>query len=279
MSNGSQSPAPMGFRAKTDDLEMEVLVFSCMNPKCPCNDLNLYFYKADSDYKTRLFKIVLNCETWQLVSTELYMQDNDYPRIIHEFMDELDNEAKAYLIAGREEARSAKHVLRDDIDFSGLTIDTLVYYDEIYHSYEQRLIEYEGKKYIALDYYCPDPNCDCMKVLLTFKVVKDAKALDSPVLEYSIKFKTGKRTMEKKNASVSAQCAEALFSKFLEFLGEKGIELLEERYVRIKQWGKNYLQNKANGLSLSPTQRGPKVGRNEPCPCGSGKKYKRCCGQ
>jgi uncharacterized protein YecA (UPF0149 family) len=21
----------------------------------------------------------------------------------------------------------------------------------------------------------------------------------------------------------------------------------------------------------------PKVGRNEPCPCGSGKKYKKCC--
>jgi preprotein translocase subunit SecA len=23
----------------------------------------------------------------------------------------------------------------------------------------------------------------------------------------------------------------------------------------------------------------PKVGRNDPCPCGSGKKYKKCCGQ
>jgi preprotein translocase subunit SecA len=23
----------------------------------------------------------------------------------------------------------------------------------------------------------------------------------------------------------------------------------------------------------------PKVGRNEPCPCGSGKKYKQCCGK
>ena len=22
-----------------------------------------------------------------------------------------------------------------------------------------------------------------------------------------------------------------------------------------------------------------KVGRNDPCPCGSGKKYKRCCGK
>jgi preprotein translocase subunit SecA len=23
----------------------------------------------------------------------------------------------------------------------------------------------------------------------------------------------------------------------------------------------------------------PRVGRNDPCPCGSGKKYKKCCGQ
>ncbi|MFZ4703348.1 MAG: SEC-C metal-binding domain-containing protein [Candidatus Methylumidiphilus sp.] len=26
-----------------------------------------------------------------------------------------------------------------------------------------------------------------------------------------------------------------------------------------------------------PYQRGTKIGRNEPCPCGSGKKYKKCC--
>jgi preprotein translocase subunit SecA len=27
-----------------------------------------------------------------------------------------------------------------------------------------------------------------------------------------------------------------------------------------------------------PVVAGPKVGRNDPCPCGSGKKYKKCCG-
>ncbi|MBZ0166784.1 MAG: SEC-C domain-containing protein, partial [Candidatus Omnitrophica bacterium] len=27
------------------------------------------------------------------------------------------------------------------------------------------------------------------------------------------------------------------------------------------------------------TKQGPKVGRNDPCPCGSGKKHKKCCGQ
>jgi len=26
-----------------------------------------------------------------------------------------------------------------------------------------------------------------------------------------------------------------------------------------------------------PIIKGPKVGRNDPCPCGSGKKYKKCC--
>jgi preprotein translocase subunit SecA len=31
---------------------------------------------------------------------------------------------------------------------------------------------------------------------------------------------------------------------------------------------------------VSPVKRqGSKVGRNDPCPCGSGKKYKRCCGR
>jgi len=28
-----------------------------------------------------------------------------------------------------------------------------------------------------------------------------------------------------------------------------------------------------------PTQIGKKIARNEPCPCGSGKKYKQCCGK
>jgi len=33
-------------------------------------------------------------------------------------------------------------------------------------------------------------------------------------------------------------------------------------------------------LDLAPVRREmPKVGRNEPCPCGSGKKFKNCCGR
>jgi len=28
---------------------------------------------------------------------------------------------------------------------------------------------------------------------------------------------------------------------------------------------------------IQPVRQGPKIGRNAPCPCGSGKKYKKCC--
>jgi len=34
------------------------------------------------------------------------------------------------------------------------------------------------------------------------------------------------------------------------------------------------------GAKRKPVKRSEKkVGRNAPCPCGSGKKYKKCCGQ
>ena len=31
--------------------------------------------------------------------------------------------------------------------------------------------------------------------------------------------------------------------------------------------------------SNKPVRNEEKVGRNDPCPCGSGKKYKKCCGK
>jgi SWIM/SEC-C metal-binding protein len=30
-------------------------------------------------------------------------------------------------------------------------------------------------------------------------------------------------------------------------------------------------------IKRKPIVVGPKIGRNEPCPCGSGKKFKKCC--
>lgn len=37
--------------------------------------------------------------------------------------------------------------------------------------------------------------------------------------------------------------------------------------------------NHGEGETKKPVRVGEKIGRNDPCPCGSGKKYKRCCGR
>ncbi len=53
---------------------------------------------------------------------------------------------------------------------------------------------------------------------------------------------------------------------------------LAERSAFSRKDGKLYY---AGGVSLRPAgyrRAEAKVGRNDPCPCGSGKKYKKCCG-
>jgi preprotein translocase subunit SecA len=41
----------------------------------------------------------------------------------------------------------------------------------------------------------------------------------------------------------------------------------------------NMVTNKEEGSKSAPVVKNDKIGRNDPCPCGSGKKYKKCCGK
>lgn len=48
-----------------------------------------------------------------------------------------------------------------------------------------------------------------------------------------------------------------------------------ERLLSAERRKELYRQQK----SSTTVVKGKKIGRNEPCPCGSGKKYKHCCGK
>jgi preprotein translocase subunit SecA len=58
------------------------------------------------------------------------------------------------------------------------------------------------------------------------------------------------------------------------------IDALEKEFHRKKQRELAVASRQGGGEAQQPSQRrtGEKVGRNDPCPCGSGKKYKRCHG-
>ena len=63
--------------------------------------------------------------------------------------------------------------------------------------------------------------------------------------------------------------------KYLFHLEIKEIEIVEEKPVEISTNAPD-----DNSVKKQPkVNKNKKVGRNDPCPCGSGKKYKKCCGK
>lgn len=52
----------------------------------------------------------------------------------------------------------------------------------------------------------------------------------------------------------------------------------DESEIKIKSQQKLVYNRGDGGSSQQPVHRDKKIGRNDPCPCGSGKKYKKCCG-
>ncbi|ABK16895.1 preprotein translocase subunit SecA [Syntrophobacter fumaroxidans] len=81
----------------------------------------------------------------------------------------------------------------------------------------------------------------------------------------------------------------ALFDEMIERIKEETIRLLfhiqiqrEEQLdeLRKEQEDQPMFFGPAEGAGQKPqTRKDRKVGRNDPCPCGSGKKYKKCCGK
>ncbi len=82
-----------------------------------------------------------------------------------------------------------------------------------------------------------------------------------------------------------------LFADMIERLKRQVVETLYRIEVRVegteveekvkKKRKKRYVEHRGDDTSKVETVRrsGRKIGRNEPCPCGSGEKYKHCCGR
>lgn len=66
----------------------------------------------------------------------------------------------------------------------------------------------------------------------------------------------------------------------VEFIAKYSVGGVQQEHHEVAQFEKidglwYFMDGKVVGSAVKRTA--PKVGRNEPCPCGSGKKYKKCC--
>lgn len=70
----------------------------------------------------------------------------------------------------------------------------------------------------------------------------------------------------------------------LETLYKNMVDAKADWLYELPQWNSIFSEEKRKELYLEQKKsgtvvKGPKIGRNDPCPCGSGKKYKQCCGR
>ena len=74
-----------------------------------------------------------------------------------------------------------------------------------------------------------------------------------------------------------------LFDDLLDTIDKQTITFLMKAEVRQnterKQVVKGQASDDSNKIKKQTPKRVEKIGRNELCPCGSGKKYKQCCGK
>ncbi|MDY0375600.1 MAG: YchJ family protein [Desulfobacterium sp.] len=67
--------------------------------------------------------------------------------------------------------------------------------------------------------------------------------------------------------------------EFLARFTQKDVEHKHHERAIFKREGREWLFLDGNPVKPKPVKNSsPKVGRNDPCPCNSGKKYKKCCG-
>jgi hypothetical protein len=157
----------------------------------------------------------------------------------------------------------------------------------------------EGE-YGLLESYCPDPDCDCRRVMINV-IEKDHPGRILAPISYG--FDRDEDEAGPFLDPLNERCAYA--GALLRLVVDVALSdpaylaRLERHYHRVKHAARDpthpaydrlrqATESDGGWLSvrqmdalrgeIDPGAKPAPVGRNDPCPCGSGKKYKHCCG-
>lgn len=283
---GNTHPAVVA-TVKFDSFPSPVVVMErfCTNPDCDCRDANLIFYETvNKMLGDELFEIKINVDSWETVGYQAMRRNADCENMFREFTRDIDETTKLKIKKRFEEGKKfGGDFLKETIDFDGRQGETLCY-AEIFNSpyYDRFLIEHNDTSYVVLDSYCTNPKCNCNDVSLTFYEMDSSEGTSSFSFDLQSKFKPGKYKIVDTNGRISGGEIKELYNCLMERLDDPGFEFLKNRYTRMKNLSTALGLDKTpvdNGHDAVPEKHSGKVGHNDPCPCGSGKKYKNCCGK
>lgn len=145
---------------------------------------------------------------------------------------------------------------------SGFEEALVPFYEVIPWHYDLTVI-HEGRKYLVEDMYCLNAGCRCDDVAVDFiDLGIDAQGVGG--VDGVAHAQASLGSLKSPDLEGGA-IAKALWAALLQ---QVGVEKLRRRYTAAR----------ATVAKPAPQAATLRTGRNAPCPCGSGKKFKRCCG-
>ncbi len=263
----------------------------CLNPEFGCRDVTLGFYEVEGNVFEKLhFKILVDVDTWEIKEQHILIEDLDCEAMIEEFIRDVDKPTKSRIRKRFEtDKQYSGDQLRQDLDPTAYEYGESIPYAEVFDSthYPMFTFDHSGVHYCVLDRYCIDPGCNCDDVLLEFHSQEKEDAFYRLIFEVRLSFKTGKHIMEGKYGNLKNKELEEIYLHFMNNIcsineeHDLDFKLLKDRYDRMKKV--NLVQSSAETERSDRSKQSSKkavtvkAGRNDPCPCGSGKKFKRCC--
>jgi hypothetical protein len=159
--------------------------------------------------------------------------------------------------AHRAEAQHDRTTCRRALATAGM--DGMIPYDELYPADWDLLLTHAGATYWAIDQHCPRPRCPCMNVTVAFYRTDDDGTQA-----------VGKATRDLRYPNAQVKGSSSLTTQLFTKLWEKSGDELVRRHQEVRA--------EVRGTHATTAPATTEVPRNASCPCGSGKKYKRCCG-
>jgi len=256
-----------------------IVDFYCINPNCNCSEVGLDFVEVDEnkEIKHRLFSFNLNTVTWQLSNKNVENNVLNGEELIKEFMNDLNEGIKATIKKRVEEANAyGQENPWEWFDKLDLEDGSSFGYSEVFgaRDVEKFSFEYKDRKYFVDDQYCINPECKCNEAVLTFIDIVDGREMQNP--DFAIRMPLGSWNYTIEFSNVDSGELKQVIKCFREHINND-LGLLKTRYSNMKKFGQK-LNDREKESRIIQRIVGSKIGRNEPCPCGSGKKYKKCCG-
>jgi len=155
----------------------------------------------------------------------------------------------------------------DEVERNGL----MYAYNGILPHGDQILVSIKEEKYLIVDQFCLLPKCKCTDATLDLVPAGEDAMKADPWCAFRLKYaKKHWVVMEDFPPPIPLEEIRAA----IEVQHPDFYKQLLGRHEKLK---KIYLNCRRKYYSPPQIVPDRKVGRNDPCPCGSGKKYKKCC--